>query len=346
VSFRRYEADQPQSIGRVSNADWKPIIISMKENRPVYTGSDLAFVIPTKDRPDKIHTLLESIKRQTIQCGRIIVVDGGKSVKDIVLSFGDSLPVEYYACNPPGQIRQRKVGIAQLENNTPLVGFIDDDLVLEKGALENMIAFWNRVDVRTAGVGFNITNTNSPRHSFLRTLMLLSSPVPGKILLSGVNVNYFNISNDLRTQFLGGGYTIWKRSILDEFPQENLNTRWAWGEDVRYSYPIGKKYPLYVCASAKVRHEHVYDQAPPDHVHRYQGRKGAIAIFYFVASHPELSRMACLWMLVASAIANLVFGFIKWDPSLWEYGIGRIEGVFISLKGMAGLTDLQKELED
>ncbi|MGA3207387.1 MAG: glycosyltransferase [Syntrophales bacterium] len=318
----------------------------MKKNRPVYTGRDLALVIPTKDRPEKIHTLLESTKRQSIRCGRIIVVDGGMSVKDIVLSFGDSLPVEYFACNPPGQIRQRNVGIAQLDNNTPLVGFLDDDVVLEKGALENMIAFWNRADVHTAGVGFNITNINSPSHSLLRTLMLLGTPVPGKILLSGVNMNYFNIPDDIRTQFLGGGYTIWKRSILDEFPQENLNTRWAWGEDVRYSYPIGKKYPLYVCASAKVHHEHVYDQAPPDFVHRYQGRKGALAIFYFVRSNPELSRLACLWMLTTSAIANFVYGIVTLNPSLLKFALGRAEGILICLKGMLGFTDIRKEMED
>jgi glycosyltransferase involved in cell wall biosynthesis len=346
MSFYRYEADHPQSIGQVNNADWTPIIQSMKENRPVYTGLDLALVIPTKDRPEKIHTLFESIKIQAIQCGRIIVVDGGKSVKDIVLSFGDSLPVEYYECNPPGQIRQRKVGIAQLENNTPLVGFIDDDLVLERGALENMIAFWNRADVHTAGVGFNITNTSSPRHSFLRNLTLLSSPVPGKILLSGINVNYFNISNDIRTQFLGGGYTIWKRSILDEFPQENLNTRWAWGEDVRFSYPIGKKYPLYVCADAKVRHEHVYDQAPPAYVHRYQGRQGAIAIFYFVSSHQELSRGACLWMLSASAIANIAVGTVTLNPVFVKYAIGRVEGIYTCIKAMLGFAELHKAMED
>lgn len=311
-----------------------------------YSGQDVALIIPTKDRPAKLNNLLESIALQTTRCGRVIVVDGGRSVKDIVLGFGGSLPVEYYSCNLPGQIRQRNMGIALLDAKAPLVGFLDDDIVLEPRALENMIHCWNRVERETAGIGFNIVNQPPHNHSFVRYVMLSGSSVPGSILLSGANVPFQNVQSDIKSQFLGGGYTIWKRSILDEFPQENLDTRWAWGEDVRFSYPIGKKYPLYACASAKVRHEHVYDQAPPDHVHRYQGRKGALAIFYFVTSHPELSRSACLWMLVTSAIANFVYGFITWDPPLLKYGIGRAEGIFICLKGMVGLTDLRKELED
>ena len=79
------------------------------EKRRIYSGKDLAILVPTKDRLEKIHNLLESIAKQTIPCGRIIVVDSGESVKDVVMHFSDRLPVEYYECYPPGQIRQGKM---------------------------------------------------------------------------------------------------------------------------------------------------------------------------------------------------------------------------------------------
>lgn len=311
-----------------------------------YTGQDIAFIIPTKDRPQKIANLLKSFAGQEIMCGRIIIVNGGQCIKDIVNSFSGVLPIEYHECRPPGQIRQRNMGISLLDSREKLVGFLDDDIVLEQHAIEKMIDCWNSADDDTAGIGFNIVNVPRHQHSFLRGLMLASSSVPGSILPSGVNVPFQNISSNIHTQFLGGGYTIWKRGIIDEYPQENLNTRWAWGEDVRYSYPIGKKYPLHVCAAAQVRHEHVYDQAPPEHVHRYQGCKGAIALFYFVSSHPELSRLAGLWMLSASAVANFVVGGVTFNPSLRQYAAGRVKGIFICLKAVIGVTDLRKEMED
>ena len=312
----------------------------------MYTGKDVSFIIPTKDRPEKIKKLLESIKLQTVPCGLVIVVDGGNSVRNIVLDYYSYLSVEYHECRPPGQIRQRNMGISLLDNRSLLFGFLDDDIVLEPEALESMIHCWNRVEENTAGIGFNIVNVPQQHNSFLRRLMLSSSSIPGSILLSGANVPFQNVQSDIRTQFLGGGYTIWRRDIIEAYPQENLNTRWAWGEDVRFSYPIGKKYPLYVCADAKARHEHVYDQAPPAYVHRYQGRQGAIAIFYFVSSHPELSRGACLWMLSASAIAHFVYGLVTFDSSLLKFALGRAEGVLICLKGMLGFTDIRKEMED
>ena len=97
--------------------------------RNMYTSKDISFIIPTKDRPEKMKNLLESISLQTGSFGRIIVIDGGKSVRDIVLSFAGCLPVEYHECSPPGQIRQRNMGISLLDDRTPLVGFLDDDIV-------------------------------------------------------------------------------------------------------------------------------------------------------------------------------------------------------------------------
>ena len=123
----------------------------MHKKRKIYIGQDLAFIIPTKDRPKQVQTVLESIAKQSTPCGRIIIVNGGQSVQDIVMRFADRLPVEYYECHPPGQIRQRNMGISLLDDRTPLVGSLDDDIVLEPKALESMIAFWNRCDSDTAG---------------------------------------------------------------------------------------------------------------------------------------------------------------------------------------------------
>jgi len=149
--------------------------------RSSYNGKKLTVLIPTKDRPQKVQCLLDSLCAQTEQCGRIIVVDGGQSIRELVMSFSGRLPVEYYECHPPGQIRQRNMGIALLDEKTQLAAFFDDDLVLEPDAVEKMMAFWNQADVNTAGVGFNIVNVPPHRHSFLTGLFLISSPRQGRV---------------------------------------------------------------------------------------------------------------------------------------------------------------------
>ena len=49
------------------------------KNHPVFTAEDLAVIIPTKDRPQKMENILGSLSEQTVTCGRIIVVDGGQT---------------------------------------------------------------------------------------------------------------------------------------------------------------------------------------------------------------------------------------------------------------------------
>ena len=219
-------------------------------------------------------------------------------------------------------------------------------MIFEPDAIEKMIMFWNTAEANTAGVGFNIINTPSYRQSFFSSLLLMTPSMQGRVLTSGYNMPIQNVKEDIQTQWLGGGYTIWKRWVLGKFIQDNLNTRWATGEDLRFSYPIGKKYPLYVCAAAKVHHDHIYDQILNKTIHRYIGRKGSLGFFYFVSSHPELSNFACLGMLTGMAIANFVYGFATFSSRKLGNALGQAEAILICLKALIGSTNLRKELED
>lgn len=312
-----------------------------------YVAADMAFIVPTKDRPAQIEKLLESLSRQTQTCGRIIVVDGGSSIEHIISGFRGRLELDYIHCSVPGQIRQRNMGISALGEKYGLVGFLDDDLVLESDALEKMVGFWNRVEDDTAGVGFNITNVPPFRHFPILGFFFMSSAKPGRVLKSGFNVSIGNVPEDVRSQWLGGGYTVWRSYILHLCPQDTLNTRWAIGEDLRFSYPIGKKHPLYVCASAKVRHEHVYDQAPPGKVHMYRGRKGVVSQFYFVQLHAEdFSRLACLWMLLGKCTLRFVRACLKADLHSLFQAFGEMGGFLICLHAAITSQQLRRKLED
>ena len=175
----------------------------------------------------------------------------------------------------------------------------------------------------------------------------MSPTPPGRVLSSGYNTRIDGISADLRSQWLGGGHTVWRRDQLEQFPQRELNTRWAIGEDLRFSYPVGKVRPLFVCAAARARHSTVHDQAPPaESVYRYRGRKAALAYFYFVAMHPELSRAACFWMLSGRMCGQFILGAAKADRSMLLSCVGQAEALAICALSVVGLADLHAALED
>lgn len=318
----------------------------MNETRQIYTSQDVAFIIPTKDRPEKVKNVLSSMTKQTAPCGRVIIVDGGKSVKDIVMSFSDSLPVEYYECYPPGQIRQKNFGISLLDDRTPLVCFLDDDIVLEPQALKSMISFWNKCEKDTAGVSFNIVNNPPYRYSWAKALIGMSSPKQGRVLRSGYNVATSPVTSDLKTQWLCGGATVWRQEILKRFTNKEVSSRWAICEDVIFSYPIGKIFPLYVNADARGRHEHIYDHTAKMK-YRYYGRTVTLWRLYFVESHAELSRMSYLWMLLGQIIIRCILGLFTFRTRHTQYAIGQIEGVIIGLRALLrGLNLLSLLNED
>lgn len=318
----------------------------MTNNRAKYSNNDLAIIIPTKDRPEKMINLLNSLKSQSLCCGRIIIVDSGQDITNIVNRFSKYLPVEYYRTSVQGQIYQRNFGISLIDEKTQLICSLDDDIVLEPGAIESMISFWNICEPDTAGVSFNIVNNPPFKHTWFKGLIGMSSPYQGRVLSSGYNVAISPVNKDIKTQWLCGGATVWKREIFNKFANKEVLSKWAICEDVIFSYPIGKQYPLYVCADAKVRHEHVYDHKAKMK-YRYYGKTITLWRLYFVESHPEHSRIFYFWMVFWQIIIRCFMGLFLLRPREIEYAFGQLEGAITGLiaifKGKELLLFLNEE---
>lgn len=312
-----------------------------------YTGADLVILIPTKDRPEKLRIMLKTLSLQTEKCARILVIDGGESVESVVLEFKNVLPVEYHSCKPPGQIRQRNLGISLLKLDTRLVGFIDDDLLFEPDALEKMLEFWNKAPRETAGVGFNNVGVPQYTDSWLLKIFFMSSRFQGKVTKAGYNTSIGNVNKDIQTEWLGGGYTVWKQDIIRQFSQSELKTKWAIGEDIRFSYPIGQLYPLFVASEPKFREQmeelHVTEA---NDLALYRGVKSCLSYYYFVSMNSSLSKGLCFWMLLGKTVALLLQGAIRFDSTTLHRGYGYLKGLVIILGSVFGAANVVKSLED
>jgi glycosyltransferase involved in cell wall biosynthesis len=309
-----------------------------------YTSNDLTIIIPTKDRPEKIKDLLDSISIQNVQCHRIIIVDGGKSIETIVRSYKD-LPIEYYLCYPSGQIIQRNLALSKLTDEDKLIAFFDDDLVLMPDSLKYMMNMWNDVESETAGISFNIINSPPVKHTWYKALVGMSSKKMGTILPSGYNVPLSPALENIKTQWLCGGATVWKKSILENNINKEVQSRWAICEDITFSYPIGKKYPMYVCSAAKVRHEHVYDHNKKiDHF--YYGRAATLWRLYFVMSNTNLSKTLFFYMIFAQVIIRFFQGviFFRKDPIV--HAFGQIYGCFVGIKVLLRMQNIISVLSE
>jgi glycosyltransferase involved in cell wall biosynthesis len=312
-----------------------------------FCSSDLAVVVPTRNRPIQVKKLLASLAAQSMRPGSVILVNYSGSIEPVIAEFKDRLSVTYIQSTVPGQIHQRNIGIKAVSSNYRLVAFFDDDLVVEFDALERMIEFWNNTACSTAGVGFNIINCPPFRFSPVLSFFGLSSLIPGKVLNSGHNVSIQHVVEDVRTEWLGGGFTVWRAEILRKFRQDELRTHWAIGEDLRFSYPIGKQFPLFVCSQAKVRHEHVTNQWAGLNVQFYQGRKSVASIILFVQQFPkDFSVSACLWMLVGKCCARFVVASVRFDKASFGKAIGEAIGIFCCSLALIRKSCIRTMLED
>ena len=182
-------------------------------------------------------------------------------------------------------------------------------------------------------MSFNIVNMPAERHTWLTGFIGLTGPKPGRVLPSGRNTAILSVTEDVPAQWLCGGATVWRQVILREFNNRERYARWAMAEDLLFSYPIGKLYPMFVCAAAHVRHEHVFDHNIRMK-YRYYGRTETLWRFAFVESHPELSRAAFLWLQVSTIVGRLGIGTLRGQWRQFQFAFGQIEGVcagFLSL---------------
>ena len=297
----------------------------------MYSAKDIAVIIPTKDRPELVKRLLQNLVEQDCAIRRVIVVASGLDIKDIVLSFANHLPVEYYK-SEPGQIRQRNLGISLLDESTKLVLALDDDILFLNNSIVEILNYWNTVEASTAGIGFNMI-TERKDNNFIKNIRnLFFQKKKGRVSITGINIPIYDLSENIQTQWLPGGFTIWRQKVLLEFPQSPLETSFAAGEDVRFSYPIGKKYNLYVCSNAKVTHDIIYDQKTNEDIQYFRGYQNTLGIFHFTDSHQELSYHLAIVFTLFNSFFRLIYGIISFSIPKLKYAKGQFSAIIIALK--------------
>ena len=112
----------------------------------------IAFITPTKDRPDDIRKMMESYAAQSRRPDQIIVVYGSGEPVEKVVHEVEGLEVDYLRwTDKPSAAAQRNGGLKLVRDDIELVCFFDDDQILHQDALEKMLLFWESADQEVGG---------------------------------------------------------------------------------------------------------------------------------------------------------------------------------------------------
>lgn len=311
---------------------------------PQIQAANVAIITPTKGRHRQLIKLLETLTVQTVKVGQIIVADGGRDAGPTVEHFVEKLPVTWLDCPTAGQIAQRNLALTKLDAEIAVVIYLDDDIQLEADAIEKLVNCWNSREDQPAGMTLNITNMAKQKDNLFRRMFFMQSEPRGRVLSSGYNTPMIGLRENIRSQWLIGGATAWRRDILTQSVNRPIPSRWAITEDLMYSYALYKAgAALYGCADARV--QHVDDTIAETFKSGYfRGNNATLWRYLFVAENPELSKARFFWMMAGQTMVRLCLG-LTGKPWHLGYFCGHVKGMTLAIVSMIGRIDVRRFLQ-
>lgn len=285
----------------------------------------IAYVVPTKDRPEDLRKMLASLSVQTRAPDQVIVVDGSSEPVQNVMGEFPQLPLVYVRVFPPGLAKQRNAGMVKLDDSITLAGYLDDDLVLEPDATERMMEFWESASDEMGGAAFSIINQPiaSKWGRVVASSFLIGSSKPGEMLPSGFQSQIPFITETVETDWLYGGATIWRRSVVKEFSYDEWYVGTGYLEDVDYSFRVRQKYKLAVVGQARVYH---YSRPVALQKQFLLGQHQVVNRTYFVRKLDRFSYPAFWWSLTGQLVFNVISSLSSRNSAGIRRAAGNISG--------------------
>ena len=310
-------------------------------------GEYISLIIPTKDRPEDMKCLLESIRDQSRKPNQIIIVDGSDNpIKEVIDRFS-YLNIDYIIVPLPSSTRQRNVGIRHLSKKATWVGIFDDDIVLEKDAIEEVLKTaheFKKNKKPIGGISMNDIFKSSYKKlqtgrmaNLIRRIFFLDSPKRGIVTMGGVNVKY---SGDFDRQFeiewIAGGMVFWKKEVLDKFSFDEWYTGYGLGEDLDFSYRVWHEYSL--VASSKSHCRHLSHPINKNKLLGF-GIMETTNRWYFTRKFKNFNSLIVLYSLTGMSVAHLCASILYLDRYEFKRFLGNAWGMLLICLGRGTTGD-------
>lgn len=295
----------------------------------------LAVIVVTMGKYQGIKTLLDSIESQNVKADLVIIVDANKQHSEERLGKY-SFPMKYLHTGPNALTEARNIGIKNVPGDFELIGFLDDDIVLCDNAIANMHFFWRNASADTGGAAFNVINFPAIYNMKIKELFSLNSSEKGRVLKSGFGSSLYPVTTDIKTQWLSGGNTVWRRVLFNEYRFDENLKGYGFVDDLDFSYQMGTKYKLFVLAKACIEHFSATEHT--NRIFRF-GLMEVTSRYYFLRKHKELSVILFYWAYLGLIITGIISSIRHLNFSYFKRACGNAVGVFYTLIPMKKLIN-------
>lgn len=289
----------------------------------------LAFVVATKDRPEELRRLWESLLAQTRLPDEVVVVDASSSPSPLAVPPSGRPALRRVAAPVASATRQRNAGIDAVGPAVDLVGFLDDDAVLEENAVEEMLRLFSEYGPELGGAAFNMTNHPPLSHAALKRTALaealgLYARRRGAVTPSGFQTMIGRVEATDWTEWLPTTAAVWRREIFRGHRFDEWYSGYSYLEDLDFSYRVGRVYRLAVASSARYRHLPAEGGRGGGYAF---GLREALNRVHFVRKHSELGLARCRAALVLRMAMSLAAAVRERAPDHLARAWGNVVGL-------------------
>lgn len=215
-------------------------------------------IICTKDREKDLLECVESIKAQTLLPHELVIVDTGREngIKAKLEKKLEGTPLQFkYIRTEPGLTRQRNIGAKH--SCADVVFFFDDDVILDKDYLKNVLAIYDsfdQVNVKLGGVSGRMLNSKPPKSliRIFRRIFLLS---PNGMLPPGFFDHTLSPQKKSKVRIFSGCNMSYTREVLQNFKFDEDLKGYSFMEDIDFSFRVSQEYTLFQTSEAGLVHK-------------------------------------------------------------------------------------------
>ena len=228
------------------------------------TCTRLAVVVPTRNRPEELSTLLASLGEQTLRPDLVVVVDGSDDdlrpqVHTIVQNgWSDARYISHW---PPSAAAQRNRGLDVVLDHCDLVALIDDDLTLDRRAFEDACSEIAGAPSDFIGFGFNPADEDARRGygrlkgSGLAKRLGMYSDRIGAVTPSGWHTRLVRVDAPTEVEWLLSGAVIWKAAAIRQTRFDEFFVQYSYLEDLEFSLQARRLGRFLALSSASFLHK-------------------------------------------------------------------------------------------
>ena len=266
----------------------------------------IAILVATKNRPDKLTKLLESLTPSANYISQTVIVSSGQNISQVIADFKDSLNIKHLHSKVSGQITQKMEGVKHIDEKISWVLFLDDDITISKDAIDTLINKYlkNPIFIDVNGFGLKINNLEFRKYTKAQIIFMcvfgLYSNKSGSVLESGHAQTYQNSLEDIETEWLNG-ISAWRAESLRSYSSRFPEINYAAYEDVIYSYRISRKNRLLFASSVSVVNQDLEIYTP---LTLTQYKAGSYMRYLFVSENKNLSKSN---LLIAQLFRSIDF---------------------------------------